>query len=342
MDRLAYPSIEDDQTIKEKPDAYVDAINAQQALFGLGKPDLRPIKMGETRSEGIQLESRGFFQIFVDPRAVAAVLIASGLRHEDLADLTVEFRAATITDKDFYGGVIGGINSGNHIELYTSFPTGAFSPFVGDAFHCIRDVHFPVKKDDLVRTLAHELRHFAQFKRDLYTSDEMSSFYAATKEDHDAYPPEQDAISFESALMDRLQPFLEIQPFQAPELQEMYEPALRALPELPYREQTEEFLDTTRVVARVTETDPPGLLLLEEVRGLTVAKPRPIPYDVYDKRKVEGLVGRINDAVNDKSIGFREARYLCDRILDATDEFGAEDAYSLVKSYREKHLDLVE
>lgn len=92
MDRLVDPLADSRSSRKEVVDISEDIFKAQQALQNLREPDLHPVPSGETKTaNGVRVSSQGFFQISLDPRAVEAILTASGVRQEDFKDLAIEF-----------------------------------------------------------------------------------------------------------------------------------------------------------------------------------------------------------------------------------------------------------
>jgi hypothetical protein len=154
------------------------------------KPNFIRVTSSDQRTEQEKTEGAvlfrdlGYMDIRLDPRAFSQLLRENGLTPEQISRLEVTFRAGSSADRDFHGGIIGGWNQGNQIEIYTTLP-------VTDDRVTIYSV--PIRSEALADSLLHEMRHYIQEQTGMGSHE---TFMATAKEQH-ADPLEQDARKFE-------------------------------------------------------------------------------------------------------------------------------------------------
>jgi hypothetical protein len=149
----------------------------------------------------INFIDRGFLEVSVDNNAISEVLLKHGLSPEQISNLKVIFRPGYYQDRDFHGGVIGGLAEGNTAEVYTSLAI--------DTSRTIQE-HIPIREEELLNSLFHEIMHYIQRSR----GDSMSDTFATkSQEEHDLDPQEKEAIQFAEKMVKEMKGVLKIKHF---------------------------------------------------------------------------------------------------------------------------------
>lgn len=150
----------------------------------------------EEKSAGTPwFNNEGMLGIQLDRDWVVDLLKDEGLSDKERSDLKVTFAARRLVDMDLYGSPVGGIHKGDEIVVYTSVPVithkGPTPPeLVENRYQVFQSANSPEEVGD---TLAHELKHFIQFKQG---TDMPNSWAAESMEAHDNLPTEKEAIAF--------------------------------------------------------------------------------------------------------------------------------------------------
>lgn len=150
----------------------------------------------EERSAGIPwFNNEGMLGVQLDRDWVIGLLKDEGLSAKEISDLKATFTARRLVDVDLYGSPIGGIHKGNEIVVYTSVPVVTHKDLtppelVENRFQLFQSANLP---EEIADTLAHELKHFVQFKQGV---DMPNSWAAESMEVHANLPTEKEAIEF--------------------------------------------------------------------------------------------------------------------------------------------------
>lgn len=260
------------------------------------------------------IENRGLFDIQIDRKAIDTILLACGVPVDSLHKINLEFRAASLADRNLWGQVVAGLrmddNQGHQlIEIYTSLPhTITNTQDTAANLENTRLTHFAFTKEQIVISLLEELRHAVQFELKLFDLGE-GSFDAQSVADLRKIDYEKDAEQFTQALKKNLLPFVAIKKYEIEGVSEMYVSGSEVKNEFP--QTLQDYLDAS-MVAKVRETDPPGLYLSQSISRV----------DALKETDVHQLINRIGMTLESKKIGFVEARWLYQQLHDRLTSVG--------------------
>jgi len=267
----------------------------------------------------------GFFSVKIDRRAIKTILTSCGYPIQDLAEISIIFRAARLADRNYWGQAMAGLrmdeDSGQMIEVYTSLPEDILSDQQHSAVSMTenRKCHFAFKKEAIAKAILEELRHAIQIKLGLFDIADDGSFEAEDVKKLRDVDYEEDADNFAEALFQTFLPFVEVTRLEIEGLDEMY------LSEDEAREHFPRGLKAhlnPKLAAREIEPDPIGLYLTRAVDTV----------NLFDRSEAAVLEGKIAKALDERKIGFMEARYLYKRLIAKAEEIGDQFLLGELKS----------
>ncbi|HOZ02894.1 MAG TPA: hypothetical protein PKX78_00180 [Candidatus Woesebacteria bacterium] len=310
----------EDEILSEKFLADVESVKI--ALQKLSEPQLESVNFTQQTETGPSISAvRSYFDVQIDPRLIPTILTACGYPPDQQQEISIVFRAASIADRNFHGGALGGIarydevQQKQRIEIYTSMPWVSFS--LAETVEAVKKIklqHYAFKKEQIVSAILEEIRHAIQRKLHLFEMNQ-GSFLAQNVDELRKIDCEAEADAFVKALVDKVAPFVEIKKHSIAGLNDIYldESEIKMLLARIGGKALPSFLERG-LVAQVIDTDPVGLLLVEKVENAPT---------VSDE-EIDEVLKKIEEAFVKSQIGFVESRWLFNKLITKLRDAGNE------------------
>lgn len=287
--------------------------NCKLMIRKLGDPQFASVSElnNQTSELPIRIRSASLFDVRMDPRVIITLLRAFGVTDEiKNTKIEIDFRLATLADRNLVGDSIGGLRSGDaingyQVEIYTSLPGNTQEKNVEVTIDRTIQIHFATNAHNLASAIVEELRHVSQEINHEFDSNHVSSFNAESYEEFMKIDYEKDAAEYVRLLSKLVEQFIMIQAFDFDSVHDWYE--------IEETERTKAYPNKFSrylrkdLAAKVFDKDPVGMYLLDQINQ---APSRP------DEEFVSNLVARIQKYTDERKIGFLEARYLLKKLKE--------------------------